>query len=487
LFIAETGTTAAAALSVNNTCADNVIPPPANLGTRPVQGNTNAQFPCHAGSSILCGTNYFDEFDPAPDSCGDTSSADNGGGPGQEIVTLEIHGFQCPASTAGLPQCTVGGVTGPCAVLPNCTSWQVPGKVIQCQAPSGVQSYNINAVPGDKSKCNCESTLFPVIVQTPSVTVNKYCTTTATSGLNAACSSGLEGADPVTYTVKVSNTSTGSGSITVNQICDNRYGAVLDSTKNGGTGTCPAGSLGTVDSSACTPFTVAFGSNDSCTFVAHTYGDPGPATVTDQVSVAGSSQFAGSFGPTLSNTVTVTPTEPPSAATVTKGLGAPPLTAACVTGRFTVGVKNTTDITGCPTGFCNETETLTSLIDDQLGNIAPTPGSAVKNADCFTSSSGVTIAPGDTYSCHYDGEFCGTLGTVPQVGTGTCDQGTHQCTAGNVGAACTTNSQCDTTCTGLTHTNYVTAAITDDENNAVTPTRNTLHTTVCLSPYTQSQ
>jgi len=438
----------------------------------------------------------------------------------------------------------VNGVTGPCAVLPNCTSWQIPGGTIQCTAPSGQQSWNISAVPADKSKCNCETILLPVLVQTPSITVNKYCTTSHSSGLNTSCNSGVEGSDEVTYTVKVTNTSN-TGSITVNQVCDNRYGGVLDSTHGtGGVGTCAAGSIGVVDGSSCSAVTIAGtnppSSDSSCTFTAHKYGDPADATVTDTVSVSGTSQFAGAFPSTNSNTVTVTPTEAPSAAVVTKGLGSPNLTAGCATARFSVDVHNTSDSLAagvCNTGVtphvcsagnigascstnsdCNvaatidESETLTALSDSVYGDVTTCAGSlngcsggintTILGTTCGVASGEGSLvntagagalphdlAPGAHYTCAFDAQFCGTLGSVEEFGTGACDSTTHQCTnAGNVGITCSQNSDCDLTCTGLSHTNHITATMHGDEGatDTVSPTTNALNTSVCLDPFTQS-
>src|SRR5262249_50860132 len=258
LYIAETGTTVADALSVNNTCADNVIPPPTGFtntntdGKHPVKG-ANGHFPCPGAPSIQCGTDYFDSLDQATtspaDNCGDTSSTDNVGfGTRTQKVTLETDGFQCPdPSNVNLPTCTVNGVTGPCAVLPNCTSWQVPGQTTTCVTTPGQQGYPFNnsfnparpeAVPGTSSKCNCGVITLPVIVQRPSIVVQKECTTAATAGPRqfdagnpsavppvaptqspVACNSGVEGGDTVTYHVQVTNQSN-FGTVTISSLTD---------------------------------------------------------------------------------------------------------------------------------------------------------------------------------------------------------------------------------------------------------------------------
>ena len=477
MYIATNSTTQA----LTGKCDDNIIPPPSS----PQANGLPAHFPCAAGSSIACGTDYYDEFDPSPDSCGDSSSADNGGfGTGTQKVTLEIDNYLCvpPAGTNQL-------------VLPNCTTWQVPGKTLQCTAPSGQQSFNNNAIPGSPSKCNCEVISLPVIAQTPSVVVQKECTTTDTAGpatndpgnpsaippvppteSPTACSSGIEGTEEVTYSVQVTNQSN-FGNITITTLSDSVYGNIA--------GTCPGAGC-TADSTGCTvPHTIAAGGNYSCTFTAHKTGDPPGATVTNKVDANGTSQYAGALGDNYSNTVTVTPVEAPASATVTKGVGSPELTAGCATATFTVDVHNSSATT------YDETETLTALSDSVYGSIAPTVADTthVSGDTCFTSASGVSIAPGGDYTCQFNGQFCGTLTSVEEFGTGVCSGTGGTCTAGKVGNSCNVNSDCDLYCQGLTHTNYINSTINGDEgaSDTVTATHNTLHTSVCLSPYTQSQ
>jgi hypothetical protein len=432
MYIVTDGTTLADALSVNKSCADNIIPPPTDFAskTRPFTGDSTG-ITC-AGSTVKCGSNYFDELDPSPDTCGDSSSSDAGANVdnlnGAQTVTLEIQKYTCtpPAGTNTL-------------VLPNCTSWQVPGKTLQCTGTIGAQSFptsgtvNIGgqtyqvpeAVPGDKSKCNCEVISLGVTVQTPVISVAKACSTAKSSGLNKTCDSGTEGQDVVTYTVTISNSSN-IGTITVNQVCDDQYGSVLDSsTGTGGVGTCAAGSLGTVIKSFCSAVTINAGSSDSsCTFTAQTTGDPtaidpsSKATVTDTVSVSGTTQFAGSFGPKTSNSVTVTPEEATATANVIKGGLGPQ--AACLTERYSVEVQNTTS-----TSF-DETLTLTGLSDDAYSDITAVGGKVLgtncnqsagigtlKNVTVTGYTGGLfsTIDPGKSYTCAFDAEFCGSLDT----------------------------------------------------------------------------
>src|SRR5262249_2504454 len=151
-------------------------------------------------------------------------------GAGAEKVTLEISNFSCtaPAGTTQL-------------VMPNCTSWQIPGGTLQCVA-SAPDTYPINgpggtptAVPGSPSKCTCGIIALPLTVQTPTVTVAKTCTTAQTPTPGTLCTE-TEGG-PVLYTVAVTNTSN-FGSVVVDQICDSAYGDIF--TAPGFTPTCAA-------------------------------------------------------------------------------------------------------------------------------------------------------------------------------------------------------------------------------------------------------
>jgi hypothetical protein len=480
MYVATNSTTQA----LTGACSDNLIPPPATIGTRPKSGLTTAQFPCTAGSNIQCGTNYYDEFDPAPDSCGDTSSQDNGGAAATQIITMLIPNYSCtpPAGTNQL-------------VLPNCTSWQIPGGTIQCQAPSGQQSWNISAIPGTKSKCNCAVISLPVIAQTPSVAVQKECTTpvnnpgprafdpgnpnaqppVAPTQSPVACNSGVEGSDTVTYHVQVTNQSN-FGNVTVTTLTDSAYGNIG--------GSCPSAGCTALSTGCTLPQTIAAGSNYECSFTAKSAGTASSdaPTVTNHVTANGTSQFGGAFGPSNSNDVTATPTEAPSSATVTKSLNS--LRAASIQARFAVDVQNTSS------SQFDENETLTALSDSVFGAVSPTPSSSIDSTTCFTSASVALPVGGTGYQCTYDVTIpLNALSSVKEYGTGTCNTSTHFCSAGLPNAtACNVNSDCDSSCLGLHHSNYVTAAINGDEGAAdlVTPTRNTLDTDVCLTSFTLS-
>src|SRR5713226_5115174 len=151
--------------ALNGTCVDNIVSP-----THQCPG---------AAPGIMCGSDNYRELDPqvnskggpVPDNCGDTSSTDSSPvfGTAAEGVTVVVSNFLCEAPT--------GSTT---LVLPNCTSWQIPGGTNVCFSPSG--DYLNAATPGTKSKCNCGTIPLPITPVTVTPSVQKACTTTNTPG-----------------------------------------------------------------------------------------------------------------------------------------------------------------------------------------------------------------------------------------------------------------------------------------------------------------
>jgi hypothetical protein len=404
LYIATNSRTQA----LTGSCVDNIISP---------------QHQCPgAAAGVLCGSDNYHSTDPAPDNCGDTSSNDLSPtqGAGVQIVTLEIDNFACtpPAGSNQL-------------VLPNCTSWQIPGGTIQCISPSPTFPYPFNgpngtptAVPGTKAKCNCGVIPLAVTVQSPSITVKKTCNTvdntqtpdfTTSPPTPNSCTIHPEGGT-VTYTVSVSNTSN-FGSIVVDQICDTAYGNIF--TVSGFSGpACATGSVGTSTGTSCGAMTIASGASQTCTFTAEQAEE---LTVNNTASVRGHGSTAGTFGPTTSNQVTVVSNEAPTTGTITKTKVAE--TAACVTVRYGVEVKNTS------AAGTDETLTLSALNDNAFGSITTVHGSgneAVLGTTCdvATNASGLGTLSGSsgagalpvtipvnngTYTCQFDGQICGGL------------------------------------------------------------------------------
>jgi hypothetical protein len=392
--------------ALTGTCVDNIVSP---LHQCP-----------GAKTGILCGSDNYHELDnggaATPDTCGDTSSTDVSPvfGSGAEGVTVVVTDFLC--------QAPAGSTT---LQLPNCTSWQVPGKTILCQSPGPNYPYEIAAIPGTTSKCNCGTLPLPITPVTVVPTVQKACTTTNTPGpanfgpgtqSPTSCDAGAEGST-VTYTVAITNTSTVSGNnVVVDQICDDQYGNVF--TVSGFTGAaCAAGTVGTATNVSCPPNPIAPGATGTCTFTAL---QKEIKTVTDTVSASGHSSINAKsvFTKTQSNSVTVTSTDAPSSAKVTKAFVG--TEAGCATVRYSVDVNNSST--------ADEALTLSTLTDTAYGDITKlgsgTPPTILgTTCGVITTSSGLgtlsgspgagglpaTIAVGGDYKCAFDGQFCSAL------------------------------------------------------------------------------
>jgi len=422
LYIATNSTTQA----LTGSCVDNIISP---------------QHQCPGGlSGILCGSNNYHETDLPPDNCGDTASSD-GGGTGIEVVTLEIDNFLCEAP-AGTTE----------VVLPNCTSWQIPGGTIQCISPSPSFPYPFNgpggtptAIPGSPSKCNCGIIPLGITLQKPGINVKKACNTvdnTQTPDFSTdpptpnSCTIHPEGGT-VTYTVDMINDQTNFGDVVIDQVCDSAYGTVFQAASFTGPA-CAAGSVigGTITTTSCTNSTIPFGGSHTCTF---TVNQPENKTVSDVVNVSGHGATAGTFGPTNSNSVTVVSNEAPSSATVTKGVVS--TVAACATERYSVDVANTSGTT------TDENLKLTALNDSAFGDIT-TVHDHVLATTCTIPQGGASIpASGPDYTCTFDAQFCSAL--------------TNGC---------------------ISNTDKVTATLTGDEaGETVSQTGNTLTVKECLT------
>ena len=295
-----------------------------------------------------------------------------------------------------------------------------------------------------------------------SATVSKSCTTTPTGTSLTACDAGPEGGT-VTYTVAITNTS-GSGEI-VDQICDSAYGNVFTAS---GFAACPAGTAGTVASSGCSALNIAPSAIGTCTFTAVQGAN---AIVTDTVSASGHSALNASstFTNSVSNSVTVTSSDAPSTATVTKGLDS--TQAGCATVRYTVDVKNTS-------GY-DENLSLAGFNDDQFGSITSLhdyvlgttcgvdTGAAGLGTLSGSSGAGVLATTltvgGSDYTCKFDAQFCGALKTI-------------------------TEPDGKTTCLGLQHVNTVTATLIGDEatDPVFSQTSNTFTVDECFASFVTS-
>ena len=405
LYFATNSTTQA----LTGSCVDNIIQP---------------SHPCPSNNTITCGSDNYKELDPQPsagspnvppDNCGDTTSQDNSPvfGSAAQGVTVEVDNFLCvaPAGSNTL-------------VLPNCTSWQIPGGTIACESPAPNFPYEIAAIPGTKSKCNCSIISLPITPITVTASITKSCTTSITTTAGTSCDEGAEGLDPATYSVTITPT-VAVGDTIVDQICDTAYGTVVDDNLlvNGTRvfPACPAGSTGqSITGTSCVAGAdIANGKSYTCTFTAAAIGEL--TSVTDQASASLHSTFNTSSTVTTgeSNSVKVFSEDAPATATVTKGYVG--TEAACATVRYSVEVDNTS-------GF-DEAETLSALQDSTYGDITKL-GSGTPPTVLGTTCGVATTSPGlgtlsgssgagafpatiaatsGKYTCQFDGQFCSAL------------------------------------------------------------------------------
>jgi hypothetical protein len=431
LYIATNSTTQA----LTGSCVDNIIPP--------------TQHQCAGAlAGILCGSDNYHETDAAPDNCGDTSSGDVSTtfGAGAEKVTLKIDNFACtaPAGSSTL-------------VLPNCTSWQIPGGTIQCVSPSPDFPYPFNgpggtptAIPGSPSKCNCSIISLPITPVTVAPSVAKSCNTALSQGTGlTSCDAGPEGST-VTYTASITNTSNIAGNnVVVDQICDDKYGNVFTAAGFSGP-PCAAGTVGTAANVSCPPAPIAPGDTGSCTFTA-VQGEIN--SVTDILSVSGhsSANTSSVFTNTKSNSVTVTSTDAPSTATTTKGVVG--TEAACATVRYSVTVHNSSSADETLSlSVLNDTAADFGSITSVHGNILGTTCGVASGQGTLSGSAGAGVLPaslsvGGDYTCQFDGQFCSALD----------------------------NNSC------ISHTNSVASTLTGDETETVSVTKNTITVKECLT------
>jgi hypothetical protein len=534
--------------ALTGTCSDNVISPPHHVT------GVSACLGSGAYNDAACtGFGTYDELDAnEPKSttgttgCGDSTSGDgtvcltandNLGNAtavpcssplaaqtftATQVVTVEIKNFTCPNVAAGTQ-----------VQLPNCTSWQIPGGTIMCTTGPTDYPYPTappTAIPGTPSKCNCGVVALPIIVQTPSVQVQKACTTTSTPGpatfdtvkdteSPTSCDAGPEGTEAVTYTVELTNTSN-TGGFTVDQICDDRFGTIYRSgSAPVSLAPCGAGTtfLGNGTNNCTGTYDLAANASTSCTFLSTPNTENLPQTsptFTDTITAFGHGDLATTKEVSgTSDTVSVYSEDAPSSAKTTPTPTT--TTKICVTERFTAVVQNTSaaDENINLHGLSDNTEDLTALSADIVGTTCGqaaggfglgtlnTTAVTASNGGVFPSPAGFSLAAGTgnpvtnggTYTCLFDVLFCGAPGPAEEFGTGTCSPATHTCSAGNVGASCSTDAGCDSTCTGISHTDTLSANLTGDDASpadTISPVTNkTSSFTQCLTepPFTTLQ
>jgi hypothetical protein len=268
-----------------------------------------------------------------------------------------------------------------------------------------------------------------------------------------SCSITPEGGE-VTYTVNISNTSN-FGSIVVDQICDSAYGTIFQAAGFSGP-SCAAGTVGSDSGTTCSGVTIAANGSASCTFTATQAED---VTIQNIVNVRGHGSTSGTFGPTASNQVTVVSHEAPTTGTITKSLVG--TNAGCATVRYGVEVKNTS------ASGTDESLNLSAFNDSAFGSITSVHDD-VKGTTCGvdTTAHGLGTLSGSfgggllpfnipvnngTYTCQFDAQFCGGLDA-------------NGC---------------------FSHTNTVSATLTDDDGDTVSLTPGSLTVKECLTGSTQ--
>jgi hypothetical protein len=320
------------------------------------------------------------------------------------------------------------------------------------------------AVPGTKSKCNCDIISLPITPVTVTPIVQKACTTTKTPGpatftqnpntqTPTTCDAGAEGST-VTYTVAVTNTSNvANNNVVVDQICDSQYGNIFTAT--GFTPSCAAGTSGiTPGNITCPPSPIAPGATGTCTFTA-LVGE-NLTGLTDTVTASGHSSLntSSTFGPTSSNTVTVTSTDAPSTATTTKGVVG--TEAACATVRYSVDVKNTSGFDEAlslsafnDNAYGSITSLHTGILGTTCGVASGSPGLGTLSGSTGAGALPAALAVGGSdYQCQFDGQFCSALDA-------------NSC---------------------ISHTNSVSGTLASDEaGDSVTQTTNTITVKECLT------
>jgi hypothetical protein len=201
---------------------------------------------------------------------------------------------------------------------------------------------------------------------------------------DAAPASRPEPGGDFVFTVGVHNTA-GFTSLTLDRICDDKYGLVA---KVASAPACPAGTLGTITSTTCSlPQSLAPGGNYSCSFTGSVISEVA-TTVTNVVTVFGHDQ--NNVALQGSDSAQVAITDVPPTANVVKSL----VSLACADVQYRVRVNN---------NDAAEALNLSALSDSGFGSITAVQGS-VLSTNCSVPQ---TIAVGGSYECDFIAHFCG--------------------------------------------------------------------------------
>jgi len=316
------------------------------------------------------------------DTCGDLNS-------GSYNLTFFIPNVLCQAAPNTNP---------PVLKLPNCTSWH-NNQGTACSIDANMGDAN----PDTKSKCVCDDNFtVPVLVETGTLEATKAVKT-------GTPSSRPEPGGAFTYSISTTNKSA-IQVITLDRICDNRYGTIV---KVAAAPDCTAGTVGSIDSTTCSLSpAVVLQPGDSqspppansvyaCEFTASLTGSV--QTLQDTVTFYGHDGSNHAVQASANASVSITDTPP--TASVEKTL----LGLACAEVDYHVKVTNT--------DTADASITLNSLDDSTFGSLTSVHGDVLATT-CGVSTSATPpgpgtlpatlnkSAPGNTYECGFTARFC---------------------------------------------------------------------------------
>jgi hypothetical protein len=194
-----------------------------------------------------------------------------------------------------------------------------------------------------------------------------------------------------TYAISFKNTSQ-FVSVTLDRICDDKYGTIATTA---GQPACAAGSVGSVNSTTCAlPQSLATGATYSCSFKANFTSSVAPASLTDTVTFFGHDSNTPPNPVSAAASATAKISDLPPTATVTKSLDS----IQCADVKYKVKVNNTDTA---------DDLTLSTLTDSGFGDITKVQGSVLSTTCSVTQ----TIVAGASYECAFVAHFCGTSHT----------------------------------------------------------------------------
>ncbi len=205
----------------------------------------------------------------------------------------------------------------------------------------------------------------------------------------ASPSSMPEPGGDVVFTVTVKNTSVSSDPVTLTSLVDSVFGNLVDDAANG-----------EISESTCVLGTIAPGDTYECHFKAPVVGNAG-LEHSDTVTANGHDDDLPNPDDEVTGSATakVTLTDVAPSIVVTKVASPSSMPEPGGDVVFTVTVKNTS--------VSSDPVTLTSLVDSVFGNLVDDAANGeISESTCVLG----TIAPGDTYECHFKAPVVGNAG-----------------------------------------------------------------------------